>query len=216
MKLLKPLFVLFSLFISLLLFYGAISFVLSLFPKEYLTLEPKDKTLYIYYNSMHSDIILDLKTTKLNWQKYFPEVIQGRSSGYISFGWGDQETYLNTPEWKDIKISTAIKALFTNTPSLIHISYYTSIGKNNPDIKELKITSKQLHTLESSLMHSFGKKPHYISMGYGKNDAFYHSNMTYNLINTCNTWIGDRLREANITMSYWTPFSYNVINSLKE
>ncbi|RUM71342.1 MAG: hypothetical protein DSZ07_00665, partial [Sulfurovum sp.] len=50
--------------------------------------------------------------------------------------------------------------------------------------------------------------------GYGRDDLFYPSIYKYNLFNTCNTWTGDQLREANVSISYWTPLSSNIIDSL--
>ncbi len=163
---------------------------------------------------MHTDIVLNLESSKIDWNRLLPEVIQGRKKGYLGFGWGDKETYLHTPTWDDLKISTALKALFLNTPSLLHVGYYSDIHYYQK-VKEVALTKKQFEFLEQGLKREFDKKPHYEAKGFSKDDAFYASNRSYNAIDTCNTWSGDRLREANISMSYWTPFSFNVVGSLK-
>lgn len=215
MKLLKFLFRLFLATILVTLLYGAVALVLTLFPKTISTSSsPKDQTIYLYYNMMHSDIIINLKDSHINWDQLLPEIIKKPESGFIAFGWGDRETYLTTPPREDIPLSTAVKALFTNTPSILHIQYYPHLQPNHSNIKSIALTATQYQLLEQSLLKSFGKVPHFISMAYSYQDAFYHSNETYNLIHTCNTWTGDRLREAHITMSYWTPLSYNVLYAL--
>ena len=172
----------------------------------------KDKKFYILYDSMHTDIVLNLKTSKVDWNRLLLEVVKGRKKGYLGFGWGDKETYLNTPTWDDLKLSTALKALFLNTPSLLHVTYYRDI--HYYQLKEVALTHNQFEALEQILKNEFSNNPHYETKGFSRNDAFYTSNRIYNAINTCNTWSGDRLREANIGMSYWTPFSFNVMESL--
>ena len=180
------------------------------FPSK--TNSPKEQTIYILYSPMHTDIVLNLESSKIDWNRLLPEVIQGRKKGYLGFGWGDKETYLNTPTWEELKISTALKALFFNTPSLLHVGYYSDIH-HYQELKEVALTQKQLNSLEQGLRREFSKEPHYEAKGFGRDDAFYASNRSYNAIDTCNTWSGDRLREANISMSYWTPFSFNVVEA---
>jgi len=200
--------------LSIPLLYFIVAYTLTLFPKKSYIQNIKEKTIYIYHNSMHSDIILNLKDSNYNWQKLLPNLLKNKNRGYISFGWGDKETYLNTPSWSDLKISTALKALFINTPSLLHINYYYNIDTHSKNIKKIKVTKNQYRYIEKEILNSFGKKAISVHNGYGDSDRFYYSPYRYNLINTCNTWTGNILREANITMSYWTPFSWCVVNSL--
>jgi len=184
-------------------------YLLTLFPKKVTpsSLE-NNQTLYVLYNEMHTDIVFNLQD--LN-RSLFPE-FKRKKSGYLAFGWGDKETYLNTPTWDDLRLSTTLKALFINTPSLIHISYIQNIHRYR-DIKVLKLTKRQKRSLKDKILNDidFKGEKH---KGYGRDDFFYASNNSYNLVNTCNTWTGDRLRDANITMSYWTPFSWSVVNLL--
>ena len=173
----------------------------------------KEQIIYILYDRMHSDIVLHSK--RINNRKLQAKLapfIQ-KKEGYLSFGWGDKETYLNTPTWNDIKLSTSLKALFINTPSLIHVTFYKKIH-HFKNIKAIKLSQEGKKKLENSILNSFDLKSDKQYQGYGRDDVFYPSVYTYNLFRTCNTWTGDRLREANISMSYWTPLSSNVVDSL--
>ena len=190
--------------------YLLFSFVFTLFPTEPLN-EIQDKKIYILYNEMHTDIILKLTKNNKKWNRLFP--LKYKEKGYLAFGWGDKETYLNTPTWNRLKISTILKALFINTPSLMHVSYYSDI-KRFKNIKIITLSKQQLQELEKSILKSFNFENNQYYKAYANNDLFYPSTHQYNLFHTCNTWTGDRLREANITMSYWTPLSQNVISSL--
>ena len=211
MKLFKYLLYSLTTVISIVIIYITIAYLFTLFPHHSKIDEnQKSKTIYLYYDSMHSDIILNIKDTEHNWQKLLPQLLEGKTRGYISFGWGDKETYIHTPRWSDLKITIALKALFVNTPSLMHIIYYNNINVGE-NIKKIDVTKSQYRNIENSVLKSFGTKPILLYKGYWGNDLFYYSPYRYNLIHTCNTWSGDILRESNITMSYWTPFSCCVV-----
>jgi uncharacterized protein (TIGR02117 family) len=201
------------LFLSIIILYISIAFLFSLFPTQTITFNSTEKRsqIYILYNNVHSDILFNLKDVSEEWIKNLP-IVKNRKKGYIAFGWGDKETYMNTPTWDDIKISTAFKALFINTPSLVHITYYPNINYFQ-DIKSININKEQDKKIKQSIFKTFNFKENFYK-GYGYHDLFYNSNYKYNFIYTCNAWTGDILRRANIRVSYWTPFSYNIINSL--
>ena len=193
--------------------YFLIAYLLTFLVSKKEQKSKKTENIYILYDTMHSDIVLDIKsinnkklTTKLS-------TFINQREGYLAFGWGDKETYLNTPTWNDIKVSTSLKALFINTPSLIHVTFYRNIHRFK-NIKVIKLSQKGKEVLESSILNSFNLESKNSYKGYGRDDFFYPSVYNYNLFNTCNTWTGDRLREANVSMSYWTPLSSNVIDSL--
>lgn len=210
--LLKQFFYLSAIVILLPICYFLLAYGMSLFPTQNTIHKSlNSRTIYVFYDEMHSDIVLNLKETIEPWEKHLPSLIT-QKKGYIAFGWGDKETYLNTPTWDDLKISTALKALFYTTPSLMHVNYYPHIHHLR-QLKAVELTAEQQKTLEETIFKSFNLQGPYYA-GYHQNDQFYSSPYGYNLINTCNTWTGDVLREANISVSYWTPLSHNVIDSL--
>jgi uncharacterized protein (TIGR02117 family) len=163
---------------------------------------------------MHSDIVIDSSSLGNIFKDYLEDTHRHRE-GYLAFGWGDRATYLNTPMWGDIELTTTLKALFINTPSVVHVHFYQEI-KTFQNLKKVKLSYEEKELLIKSIFKSFDIKKieKEKSQGYGKNDFFYPSIYQYNLFNTCNTWTGERLKESNISISYWTPFSYNIIDSL--
>jgi len=210
-KLIKKIFII-LLFITIIIgLYISTAFFLTLFPTKNFSATEKKEKIYILYNNMHSDIVLSLEDISDPWIRNLP-IIKEKREGYISFGWGDKETYLNTPTWSKIKASRSLKALFLNTPSLMHVSYYPTINYF-PKIKTVALSKNQKETLKKTIFKSFDFKEKSFR-GYGISDVFYSSPYQYNFVYTCNTWTGNTLRAANISVSYWTPFSYNVVHSL--
>ncbi|CAA6802806.1 MAG: Unknown protein [uncultured Sulfurovum sp.] len=202
---------LFLIFFPLLsvLVYFFIAYIFTLFPQKRGEYYLKDsKEIHILYNEMHSDIVFNIQDLNISNFPHF----ENKKTGYLAFGWGDKETYLNTPNIANLKISTSLKALFMNTSALMHVSYMPNIDyfKN---LKTIKLSLEQHQHLKVSILKSFNFRGK-IYKGYEREDIFYTANASYNLINTCNTWSGDRLRELNISMPYWTPFSWSVVNAI--
>ena len=207
-KILKYLFFLMAFALLIVAFYFSIAYGFTFFPKKSISHQTKAKeTVHIFYSNIHSDIVFNIKDINLSNFPQFKE----KKNGYLAFGWGDKETYLTTPYIEDIKISTSLKALFINTPSLMHVSYIPFISRYK-NIKILKLSKRQKEHLKESIMQSFWSQKK-VYKGYGREDFFYTAKGQYNFINTCNTWTGDRLRESNVTMPYWTPFVWSITNS---
>jgi uncharacterized protein (TIGR02117 family) len=206
---LKMIIKLFLFFLFFILSYFIVAYVLQYFPKKETSSSLiKNRAIYLLYSDMHTDIVFNIN--EINRSK-FP-AFQKQQKGYLTFGWGDKETYLNTPTWNDLKLSTAMKALLINTPSLMHVSYSPNVHYYK-NLKKVQLTLEQYRALQRAIFKSFDfTKKHY--KGYGKNDFFYTAKGSYNLFNTCNTWTGRQLREVNVSVSYWTPLSINVIDSL--
>jgi uncharacterized protein (TIGR02117 family) len=197
---------LFPLFIVALYFLTA--YIFMLFPTKTPQKMQQEKQVYILYSNIHSDIVFNINDINLS---NFPE-FRDKKKGYLAFGWGDKETYLNTPNIENIKLSTSFRALFLNTPSLMHVSYIRNILRYQ-DIKKIPLSKSQQSHLRSSIMQSFNfRGEHY--KGYGREDFFYEAKGEYNLFHTCNSWTGDRLRESNVSMPYWTPMVWSVTNAL--
>ena len=204
---------LFILSISIIALYLLVAHTLIFLPmqKGEISTYQKSQKIYILYNEMHSDIVIETDSLNSLSKRYLSDVIQGRD-GYLTFGWGDRDTYLNTPTWSDIELSTTLKALFINTPSVLHVTFYKDI-KRFKNLKKIQLSKIEKKVLIESIFKSFNRDI-WKHQGYGKDDYFYSSIHNYNIFNTCNTWTGKKLRDANISVSYWTPFSYNIIDSL--
>ncbi|MDH5604732.1 MAG: DUF2459 domain-containing protein, partial [Cyclobacteriaceae bacterium] len=50
---------------------------------------------------------------------------------------------------------------------------------------------------------------------YGYNDRFYDSRGYYTLFNTCNTWVNEALKHAEVITSVWSPFDFGVLYHLR-
>lgn len=168
------------------------------------------KTIFLSTNGIHLDVITPKKDIDI-------ELLAGikttETEYYLSFGWGEKNFYLNTPTWNDLTFSTAIKALFLNSSTLMHITRYHQ--KQNGWV-EIKITETALQHLNTYLLNTFkvdenGYKIILENKGYTTIDDFYKANGNYTCFNTCNSWVNTGFKQSGLKACYWTPFDFGLL-----
>jgi len=196
--------------------YVIISLVLSYITVNRTALTPKDnKEIYLSSNGVHLAVVMqinDLGNELLKGLKYAPD------EKYFSFGWGDENFYLNTPDWDDLTFGNAFKALFLKGSTLIHLARYKYKRKS---WAKIEITDTELNKLNLFISASFkkdtgGRKIILKNRGYSINDDFYKAVGRYSLFNTCNSWVNRAFKESGLKACYWTPFAFGLMNKYKK
>lgn len=170
-------------------------------------------TIFISSNGIHLDVIVPIKDLEKNFAK---QLHLHKETQFVAFGWGDKNFYLHTPEWKDLTVSTALKALFLKSESAIHV---TSYGRSYTDWKEIMLCPEQLDALISGISSGFKRSSNKELLpigvkGYGYNDRFYEAHGSFTLFKTCNVWVNNMLKLADIQTSLWSPFHFGVLYHL--
>lgn len=168
-------------------------------------------TVYVVSNAVHTDIVVPRRAPLANWDEELgPLTIVGDVSEdtYVAFGWGDRGFYLETPTWKDLKLSTAINALFLPSRTCVHVTYVRPeyLG----DARQVTISREQYGRLVKYLRESLerdseGRVRQIPGYAYATNDAFLEARGAYHLFNTCNTWAGGALRAAGVRTPWYSP-----------
>ena len=108
-----------------------------------------------------------------------------KSTGFhlpvISFGWEDENFYINTPTWGDLTFNNAFSAMFLKSSTLLHITRYK---QKRSDWIEIKVNESELKKLNSYLQNTFkvnedGNKIILENKGYSSIDDFYKSKGSY-------------------------------------
>jgi hypothetical protein len=71
--------------------------------------------IFVTDNGVHTDLVLPVKTEFIDWRdKLYVQDYTGADSTFthVGFGWGDRQFYMETPEWTDLTLTTAITSLF--------------------------------------------------------------------------------------------------------
>lgn len=210
--------------LGLLLFiivYFAADFILSRIPasRSLMGYARDGITVYVLSNGVHTDIVLPVRQDSIDWNDVFPyENTKGQDSlqRWVAIGWGDKGFYLNTPEWKDLKLKTALVAGLGIGESVLHVTYYKQMQENQYCRKTM-ITRAQYSRLVSYVLTSVEKDDQgktilvETNAQYNNDDAFYEANGAYTLLYSCNTWTNDALKYANMPAGVWTVFDKGIL-----
>ena len=150
--------------------------------------DAKEVTIYIKTNGVHTDIVVPIKTEFKDWSKQVRfEHIKSRDTTmrYIGFGWGDKGFYLNTPEWSDLKFSTAFNAAFYLGTSAMHATFYKRI-KEDEDCIRIDLSRAEYEQLCRYISEYFqydneGNPIFIEATTYGDHDSFYEGVGKYSL-----------------------------------
>ncbi|WP_026837537.1 DUF2459 domain-containing protein [Gillisia sp. JM1] len=172
------------------------------------------KSIYLSTNGVHFDIVIpktDIDSLVLSGIKH------SKTENYLSFGWGDENFYLNTPTWGDLTFSNAFKAMFLKSSTLMHVTRYE---QERTDWIEIKVNEFELQKLNTYLFNTFeldenGMRILLENKGYSPIDDFYKSKGNFSCFNTCNSWVNKGFEESGLKSSLWTPFDFGLLNKYK-
>ncbi len=199
--------------ISVIVFYFIIAFICSsIISNKITTTDPLTKTIFVTTNGIHTSLIIPFEAFNdyINYKDY-----KGYSEQqYIMIGWGDEDFYMNVPEWKDLTVKVVLSSIFLPTNSAMHVTFYNQPIEDN-DTKKIMISKSDYDLLVNEIKGSFlllNNKPIlYQNQGYSTKDNFYKANGNYHAFNTCNSWTNRVLDKSNQSNALWTPFPFTVM-----
>ncbi len=202
-------------FLLIPVFYVIVSLILSSISVNRKVKNPvSEKSIYLSTNGVHLNVVIpkdNIDSLLLLGLKREP------SNRYLSFGWGDENFYINTPTWGDLTFGNAFKAVFLKSSTLLHVTRYNS---KHPDWIEIKITENELKKLNTYLQNTFktnenGTKIILENQGYTAIDDFYKAKGSYSCFKTCNSWVNSGFKESGLKSCLWTPFDFGLMNKYK-
>ena len=175
--------------------------------------QKQEVEIFIKTNGVHTDIVVPIQNEIKDWRKeikFSHTKSQDSIMNYLAFGWGDKGFYLDTPEWADLKFSTAFKAATGLSTTAMHTNFYNTMIENE-SCKKVIISQENYQKLVNYISNSFlrdsKQQVQWLSgHSYSKNDAFYNANGRYSLFKTCNSWANSSLKESNQKAAFWTPY----------
>ena len=205
-------------------FFIIVSLFLSLIPvNRSFSPELGSIRIYIVSNGMHTDFVQPIETPVINWKEHVPaeDFHDGwQLASHMAFGWGDRGFYLNTPEWKDLRIKTAAIALFTPSKSAMHVTLWPEPAVDDR-VVQVSLTETQYSNLVNYIMDSFELNPEGQAIkvqhpGYGDYDLFFESPLKFHIFRTCNTWTGQGLKVAGVRTPLWTPYDRPILYQIRK
>lgn len=207
-------------FIAILLMYGVLMTCATFLPSQFTNPPHSDEStidIYVISNGVHTDFVLPTANHQINWASVFdPNHTQnGMADKWVSIGWGDRDFYLNTPTWGDLTAKTAVNALSGLSTSAIHVSYESDeLVKNCQKCRKIRLNTTQYQAVITHIKQSLPSDGRQVAIAhahYGQNDAFYPALGSYNAFYTCNSWVNNGLKKAEVKTALWTVLDTGVI-----
>lgn len=168
--------------------------------------------VFIYSGNAHSELIVPLGEGGQDWAKTFslppPSKFDPKFS-HIAIGWGDRNFYTQTERWSDVTLSTAAKAFFLPTRSVLHVQPVAAPYVSSRSMR-VKLSPKQYTALCQSIQSSIADPVPIAGESFGQQDFFYPATEKFHLFNTCNNWVGEKMKAAEIKVGRFTPLPKTV------
>lgn len=207
--------------------YFATSSVLMRVPANRKQLRPDEGVkIYVVSNGVHVDLVLPIRTqaphAEVDWSEKFPKSdfkAAGEEHQWIGIGWGDRGFYLDTPTWAELKPSTAFKALFYLSSTVMHVKYFqTEELLESKLCRAVVLREDEYARVVQYILDSFVVQEREFCLipdrGYADNDNFYAAKGRYHLFKTCNVWANKGLKLAGVKTATWAPMSKAVFHHL--
>jgi uncharacterized protein (TIGR02117 family) len=178
--------------------------------------EPERGTLvYLADNGIHADLIMPVRAQGLDWSGLLPKrdfADPPAGARWIAFGSGEERVYLDTPRWRDIRLSTIWSAL-TGGRRVMHVEY---VADPSYAVREIRLRPEEYRRLWAAVRADFalsnsGRPQVIAGRGYGCCDAFYRASGKASAFRTCNSWVANRLQLARVKTSLWPPFAQGLL-----
>jgi uncharacterized protein (TIGR02117 family) len=201
----------FAVILSLTATYMIMAVVLSLIPVNRQKVPKCELEVYILSNGVHLEMVLPVRNEIKDWTSEImidSGIVQ--IVRFISFGWGDRQFFINTPEWADLTVKTAVTALFLKSPAALHVDCWSDLPVNNR-CKRIPVSKDQYKIIVDYINDSFkrdssGNTIPIRDFHYDRYDSFYEAENSYSLFFTCNTWTNRCLKVSGLKACLWTPF----------
>ncbi|MCU0800866.1 MAG: DUF2459 domain-containing protein [Rhodobacteraceae bacterium] len=160
---------------------------------------------------IHTDLLIPLTpAVKTRLAFAIPDGVPLDAPGaeWLLLGWGAREFYTTAGTYADITARATFRAI-TGDSAVIRLD---AIGRINDftDIPLIAMDAVQFAALLDVLAASFAPGPDGVPVaidhaGFTASDRFYPATGHFNILTTCNVWVGDVLGAAGVPFGRWTP-----------
>lgn len=172
--------------------------------------------LMLETNGFHTAIVVPVVTPTKDWRDTFPEAGRVTPAGpvtHIAIGWGEEDVFLHTPAWQDLKIRSVLRIATKGGVGIVRVSPYVRPAPSEWH-RPFTVTPEQyarlVRRIEATLVPRRRDGTLAVLRDSYSNDNYYPARGRYTLGRTCNQWVSDTLAEAGVKIGWWTPFAGGV------
>lgn len=188
--------------------------------------EPRTRHIAVFATPIHADIILPIADEFADWRPLVRSPAFAGSQGerdlnsdtvsHVAIGWGAESFYFNVLQLSDIRVRHAADAVWDT--GVMHVTLWqdpaTVEGVHWVSMSERGYV-RLIERLQAAFVRHDGEAVPFLGRNYGPWDGFFKAVPDYSLMRTCNSWLGELLRDAGVPVGIWTPFSGLLVLSLQ-
>ncbi len=163
--------------------------------------DPEGRTIWVVDHGYHAGLLLTREDVaqyggqmSQHWLAVFPQ------AHWFEFGWGDAGFYANTPSFADVTLAIAAHALLVPSESVLHVATgqgHATQAFVHSDRFEIRLSNAGMRRLMASIEEG-AADPLLLGAGLYGVSGFFKGTERYHLFQTCNSWVGQRLRAAGV------------------
>jgi uncharacterized protein (TIGR02117 family) len=169
---------------------------------------------------IHYDLLLPL-SPDLRARYAFAEPagvpIHNPAAEWLLVGWGSEAFYTSAGSYSDMNLGAVAKAI-TGDTAVLHLDVAGDVS-GVEGIGYLTLSDAQYAALLVQLDDGFQRDQTGAALAlpthFNDHDAFFAAKGRFNLLHSCNDWIGETLRAAGVPFGIWTPTPQAVELSLR-
>lgn len=137
---------------------------------------------------------------------------------WLVVGWGARNFYTTVGDYADLNGNAVWRGVVGDS-AVMHLDVAGDVHKI-AGIGFISLSNAQFDALIQAVDASFlfdqtGNPVSLNTLSLGRHDAFYLATGSFNILHTCNDWVGETLRAAGVPFGVWTPIAQSVILSLR-
>jgi uncharacterized protein (TIGR02117 family) len=176
----------------------------------------KTRSILLVSGPIHYDLVLPLDEMTL--ERFAPLAAKSirldhPSAQWLVVGWGAQHFYTQTRTSTDLNLPALWRGIIGDS-SVLRFDIAGALP-DDLDARRLALTNREYTTLLDEVWDSLSTdadgQPTLADVdGFSQTDGFFAAKGQFNILRTCNVWIGDKLRAAGLRFGIWTPMPLSV------
>ncbi|TLP69406.1 TIGR02117 family protein [Parasedimentitalea maritima] len=175
-----------------------------------------DTEILLVAGPIHYDFLLPLNASTRARFSFLNDTglpLQHPNARWLVVGWGAYDFYTTVGSYNQISTTAVLKGIFGDR-SVMRVDVIGAL-RDDLNLPGFTLHSGEYAALTDAIADSFSQDPNGEPQpidfaGFNDTDQFYEAKGRFNILRTCNTWVGRMLRASGRRFGAWTPLPYSV------
>ncbi len=183
--------------------------------------DPAEVEIRLIPGPIHYDFLLPLDAAtraRLELLAHSELPLDHTAAAWLMVGWGARTFYTTTGSYSDVTAKAVLRGIFGDR-SVMRVDVLPALGSDGPWTR-VYLNQTEYDALLSAVLASFEQDPEGRAQrldhpGFNATDQFFEARGSFNILRTCNVWVGDMLRAAGQDFGAWTPTPFSIRAALQ-